>query len=162
MGEIDLVGATKQALRRLATTVCVISSRHEGERFLMAATAVEAMSMDPPSMLVCVNRSASIHAPLAAGADFAINVLSADQEDISRLCGGGAKGDDRFACGDWRDGPGGLPLLGGAQANVVCKQDGRFAYGTHTIVIGRVQSVTVGDIVDPLLYVDGRYTRIPV
>jgi flavin reductase (DIM6/NTAB) family NADH-FMN oxidoreductase RutF len=153
LDEIDLVGATKQALRRLATTVCVISTRHEDERFLMAATAVEAMSMDPPSMLVCVNRSASMHAPLAAGADFAINILSADQEDISRICGGGAKGAERFACG--------LPLLGGAQANVVCKQDGLFAYGTHTIVIGRVQSVTVGDVVDPLLYVDGRYTRVP-
>src|SRR3546814_18320121 len=77
----------------------------------MAATAADALSMDPPSMIVSVNRSASLHAPLSAGANFCINVLSRQQEEISRACGGKLKGEERFALGKWLEGVAGVTVL---------------------------------------------------
>ena len=89
--------ALKQALRRLAKAVVVITSRHETVRFAMSATAVSELSFDPPSMLVCVNRTASMYAPLAAGAPFAINILHHSQSAVAARCAGQLKGEARFA-----------------------------------------------------------------
>ncbi len=64
----DLNVGTRQALRRLAKAVVVITTRHADQRFAMSATAISELSMRPPSMLVCINRAASIHSPMQAGA----------------------------------------------------------------------------------------------
>src|SRR3546814_6417669 len=79
---VDLAEQAKLALRRMAKSVTVITCRHEGVRYAVAATAADALSMDPPSMIVSVNRSASLHAPLSAGAGFCLNVLARPQEEI--------------------------------------------------------------------------------
>src|SRR3546814_9833980 len=84
----ELAAQAKLALRRMAKSVTVITCRHEGVRYAMAATAADALSMDPPSMLVSVNRSAVLHAPLLAGAAFCINVLARTEEENSRALGG--------------------------------------------------------------------------
>ncbi len=157
-GTEDLAMQAKLALRRMAKSVTVITCRHEGRRYAMAATAVDALSMDPPSMIISVNRSASIHAPLSAGTGFCINVLSRAQEEISRACGGRLKGEDRFALGRWVDGKDGIPVLADAQANIVCRNELSVSYGTHGIFIGRVMEVRHHGEIDPLVYVDGRYT----
>ncbi|HEX8445106.1 MAG TPA: flavin reductase family protein [Sphingomonas sp.] len=155
-----LAAAVRLALRRMAKSVTVITCLHEGRRYAMAATAVDALSMDPPSMILSVNRSASLHAPLAAGADFCINVLGHSHEAVSRACGGGMSGEDRFGVGDWIAGPSGVPILADAQASFVCHNDVSLSYGTHGIFVGRLVDVRSFGDVDPLVYLDGRYTRI--
>ena len=155
-----LAAAVRLALRRMAKSVTVITCLHEGRRYAMAATAADALSMDPPSMIVSVNRSASLHAPLSAGADFCINVLGRVHEPVSRACGGGLSGEDRFTVGDWITGPGGVPMLVDAQASFVCHNDISLSYGTHGIFVGRLVDVRSTGDVDPLVYLDGRYTRI--
>ena len=152
--------AVRNALRRLARAVTVITCRHDGDRFAMAATAVSEVSLDPPSMLVCVNQSAAVYAPLSAGAAFCINILHSSHEQISVLCGGGAKGEARFAAGDWLESQSGVPYLNGAQANLFCCTEQSMLYGTHAIFIGRVTQVSFHPSVDPLIYVDGRYSRV--
>ena len=151
--------ALKQALRRLAKAVVVVTSRHEGVRFAMAATAVSELSFDPPSMLICVNRTASLYAPLAAGAPFAINILHHSQRDVAAQCAGGLKGEARFDAGEWPDTDLHVPRLGGAQASIVCRNAKRVDYGTHGIFIGDVAEVYMEGLPEPLVYVDGRYTR---
>lgn len=155
---VDLGADTRLALRRMAKSVAVISCRHEGQRFAMAATAVSELSMDPPSMLIAVNRSASMHRPLTAGAPFAINILASSQAEISRRCGGGLRGEERFQLGTWADTPEGVPILADAQANIICRQDGALPYGTHVVYVGRVTEVQLHGDIDPLIYLDGRYT----
>ncbi|NML08438.1 flavin reductase family protein [Sphingomonas sp. G-3-2-10] len=151
--------STREALRRLAKAVVVITSRHDGTRFAMAATAVNELSMDPPSMLACVNRSASLHPPLDAGAAFCINILHLEQEEVARACGGLMKGEDRFTLGEWGESEDGTPFLASAQANIFCTNEARFSYGTHDVFVGQVSGVTLHGDVNPLVYVDGRYTR---
>ena len=151
--------ALKQALRRLAKAVVVITSRHDGVRFAMAATAVSELSFDPPSMLICVNRTASLYAPLAAGAPFAINILHHSQRDVAAHCSGQMKGEARFETGEWPETDLKVPRLGGAQASIVCRNAKQVDYGTHAIFIGEVVEVYMEGVAEPLVYVDGRYTR---
>lgn len=157
----EIASRMREALRRLAKAVVVITCRHDGQRYAMAATAVSELSMDPPSMLVCVNRSASLFTPLSEGADFCINILHSSHETISAACSGKLKGEARFGEGRWAESAQlGLPYLEDAQASFVCRNDRQVDYGSHGIFIGRVAEVLHHGPVDPLVYVDGRYTVV--
>lgn len=147
-------------LRRLAKAVVVVSSRHRDTRFAMAATAVSEVSMDPPSLLICVNRSASLADPMRAGADFCVNILHADQQAVAETCSGGARGEARFDVGQWREEGDAPPVLEGAQASFVCRNDKVIEYGTHLIVIGEVIDTRIDGDLDPLMYADGVYGRL--
>jgi flavin reductase (DIM6/NTAB) family NADH-FMN oxidoreductase RutF len=150
----------RQALRRLAKAVVVITVRHSGQRFAMAATAVSELAMDPPSMLICVNRSASLHLPLSEGARFCINILHSSHQEIANACSGVVKGEARFATGLWRESEHGVPFLADSQASIVCMNDLSVEYGTHRVYMGQVVEVLTDREVDPLVYVDGRYTVV--
>jgi flavin reductase (DIM6/NTAB) family NADH-FMN oxidoreductase RutF len=155
-----LATQTRLALRRLASSVAVVTCRADETRHAMTATAVSAMSMQPPSMIVCVNRASAFHAAISQAGDFAINILNRSQVQISMGCGGNARGEDRFGCGGWSE-ENGVPVLLDAQARIVCTKEARFDYGSHTIFLGRVTAVGIHGAVDPLIYVDGHYTGLP-
>ena len=156
----QLAAQTKLALRRLASAVAVVTCRDGQARHAMTATAVNAMSMQPPSMIVCVNRASAFHAALSRAGSFAINILHRGQVQISMGCGGKVRGEDRFHSVAW-DEENGVPVLPDAQARIVCAKQDRFDYGSHTIFLGRVTSVGIHGAVDPLIYVDGHYTGLP-
>jgi flavin reductase len=149
--------AFRDAMRRFATTVSIISCACGGCRYGMSATAVTSLSVDPPSLLVCVNKSTATHRALSRGGRFCVNVLRSFHSRLSQAFSGKLKGEDRFRVGAWRETDDGLPFLGDAQANLFCDIDRTTDYGTHTIFIGRVYSAIVHADVDPLLYQDGRY-----
>jgi len=157
----ELVQGMKQAMRRLAASVVVVSARDGDTRYAMAASAVTSLSMDPPSLLFCANRTASIYPILSHGKDFCINVLSGSHEALSVACSGGQKGEGRFQIGDWREDPDTkTPFLGDSQASLICSIDGIHHYGTHAIVIGKVKRVHLHGEVYPLIYLDGRYASV--
>lgn len=156
----EIAASLRRGLRSLAKAVVVITCRRGRERFAMAATAVSELSMDPPSMLICVNKSASLYAPLSAGADFCINILNAAQAEVSMQCSGQTKGEARFAAGDWRESAVGAPYLHDAQASFACRNVRSVEYGTHAVFIGEVEQVFDRAPIDPLVYVDGRYGRV--
>jgi flavin reductase (DIM6/NTAB) family NADH-FMN oxidoreductase RutF len=153
----EIATALRIGLRGLAKAVTVISCRHGSTRYAMTATAVNELSMDPPSMIICVNKSASLYAALADGAHFCINVLKASQADISALCSGRARGEARFAIGSWRYAPLGPPYLHEAQSSFICRNVSKIEYGTHGIFVGQVEQVYLRERHDPLVYMDGRY-----
>jgi flavin reductase (DIM6/NTAB) family NADH-FMN oxidoreductase RutF len=158
---VELIDGMRQAMRRLAASVVVVSARDGDTRYAMAASAVTSLSMEPPSILLCVNKSASIYPILDHGKDFCINVLSGSHAAISAACSGGQKGEGRFAIGDWRDDPEtNTPFLGDAQASLVCAIDDIHHYGTHGIFIGKVKRVHLHGEVYPLIYIDGRYSSL--
>jgi len=146
------------AMRRLARSVTVISCCDGERRYSMSATAVDSLSTEPPALLICINRTSSIFPPLDAGIDFCVNLLSAQHEHIAIDCSGRLKGEDRFSTGNWQTSKQGVPYLHDAQASLICRQDGRFEYGTHTVFIGQLQQVLISGEIDPLVYVDGVYT----
>ncbi|HMT47156.1 MAG TPA: flavin reductase family protein [Novosphingobium sp.] len=153
----ELPGKFKAAMRRLASAVAIVAAKGDAGPVGMAATSVTSLTADPPAVLICVNRSTLLHGLLVPTAPLSVNLLSRHQQDVSAAFGGGVPQEERFRIGDWQDGPGGVPLLAGAQANLSCVIDAMLAYGTHSIVIARVLSAEVSEDVAPLIYQDGAY-----
>jgi flavin reductase (DIM6/NTAB) family NADH-FMN oxidoreductase RutF len=149
----------RQAMRRLAASVVIVTASDGARRYAMAATASTSVSMDPPSMLICVNRNASIYPILEKQDYFCITMLGHHHHEISMACSGKSKGEQRFEVGDWQIDPEtGTPYLADAQASLVCAREAIHSYGSHGIFIGRVRSIRLHGTVMPLIYVDGRYT----
>jgi flavin reductase (DIM6/NTAB) family NADH-FMN oxidoreductase RutF len=153
----QLTADAKRALRRLASSVSVVTCRHGGQNYAMTATSVSPLSMAPPAMLVCVNRAAFFHRAIDQAKEFAINILSRAHVDVSKICAGGTGPENRFLVGAW-DTRALAPVLADAQAAIICAKDKQLEYGTHTIFMGRIISITTNGDVDPLIYVDGEYT----
>lgn len=151
----------KQAMRRMAASVSIVSTADNGGRaYAMTATAVTSVSLDPPSLLVCVNRRAGIYEALEQGRPFCINILHEGQRALAELCSQGPQSRDRFAIGQWQNNASGIPYLADAQANIFCINDKSLCYASHTIFIGRVESVTMHGEVSPLIYLDGTYMAV--
>jgi flavin reductase len=146
-----------EAMRRFATTVSIISCASDGCRYGMSATAITSLSVDPPSLLVCVNKSTATHRVLSRGGRFCVNVLRSYHSSLSRAFSGKLRGEDRFRLGNWCETEDGLPFLGDAQANLFCEIVRIMDYATHAIFIAPVYSVRAQQHVDPLLYQDGKY-----
>ncbi|TNE38844.1 MAG: flavin reductase [Alphaproteobacteria bacterium] len=151
---------TRLAMRRLASSVCVVSSRDDETRQVMTATSVSSVSLEPPSLLVCVNKMTQLYPLLVARQPFAVNILGREQQEIAHVCGGDKQGDARFGVGLWDTHPDGPPVLLGAQANLICDTDAFLDYGSHGIFIGRIIDIMIGEDLHPLIYVDGEYTGI--
>ncbi|AYZ68216.1 flavin reductase [Burkholderia multivorans] len=149
-----VVASFKKAMRRLTSTISIIATDEGSERFGMVATAVSSVSSDPPAILVCINRSASICEPLLRRRRFSVNLLRSDQSHLIPVFSGKVPSRERFAYGTW-DERHALPFLAGAQANLFCDVDGQFAYGSHEVVIGRVRAASAADAISPLLWQDG-------
>jgi flavin reductase (DIM6/NTAB) family NADH-FMN oxidoreductase RutF len=147
----------KAAMRCLAATPSIITANDGACRFGMTATAVNAVSADPPSVLVCINRNASIFQPVSATQWFCVNVLESDHQDLCRVFSGGESGERRFEHGDWAAGMEGLPYLKDAQASLFCRVEQQAQFTTHQIFIGRIVGLMVGVDVSPLIYLDGEF-----
>jgi flavin reductase (DIM6/NTAB) family NADH-FMN oxidoreductase RutF len=140
------VDAFRAAMRHLASGVCVVTHNVGGARAGMTATAVASLSLDPPTLIVCLNRAASIHSGLAPGAVFGVSVLGADHRELAERFAGrtGEEGADRFREGRWLIPPSGAPLLWDALAAFECEVEDVVERHTHAIVIGRVRHAAAG------------------
>ncbi len=153
---------SRKIWRGFGTTVSLLATEWEGRRYAMLATAVTSLSMDPPSLVVCINRSSSAYDAFVQRRAFSLGVLSADLEELG-LHLAQATGQERFAKGSWKDmeAPGevvdGLPWLKDAQATLFCEIDNSVDFGTHTIFMARIQSCTEPASSNPLIYCEGGY-----
>ena len=151
----DLVAGFKLAMRRLAATVTIVTAGREGRRFGMAATAVTSVTTAPPTLLICVNHSASIHDIIAETGRYCVNILGTHHVELVSPFGGGSEGEARFGHGAWSHRDGDMPYLDDAQASLFCELRQTVDYRSHSIMIGEVMSVHLSEAVSPLLYQDG-------
>lgn len=151
-----LTGDFRQAMRRVASTVNVITICVNGEPMGITATAMSSLAMDPPSLLVCINQAAALHGSLQDVSHFGVNVLHRDQEHLARMFADRSQHHLRFASG-WEVGGDRPPRLADAQAFLTCRRIDHHQFGTHSIFIGVVEEVRVREEVDPLIYLNGVY-----
>ncbi|MEX0729497.1 MAG: flavin reductase family protein [Aquisalimonadaceae bacterium] len=153
------------SLRGMASSVAIVSTELDGTRYGMVATAVMSVTLEPPSIAVAINRSASIHTPLLERGAFVINLLSKENEDIANGFMA-SKGESRFAFGPWAAHESSeadlnrLPYLANAQAAISCRLTDSIRKGTHTLVIGEVIDVIQAETFSPLLYCNGTYCSL--
>jgi flavin reductase len=152
----------RKAMGCFATGVTIITLDIDGEVEGMTANAFSSVSLDPPLVLVCVERSARTHAHLHAKKRFGVNILAEDQRGISEYYArpvhthehaeqeAGARF-DRTAQG--------TPILHGALAYLECRLQSAEEAGDHTIFIAEVEDVVVR-LGDPLLFFRGKYRKI--
>ncbi len=156
MADAALSDAFRQAMRRVASTVNVITLCVGGQPKGITATAMSPLSLDPPSLLVCINRAASLHGSMEDVTHFRVNVLHRDQEAIASMFADSSQQATRFLEG-WEVGCERPPRLLEAQAAILCRRTDHHRFGTHSIFIGVVEEAEFRPGVDPLVYVDGRY-----
>lgn len=148
------------AMRCFATSVCIIStSDEESNHYAMTATAVCSVSLEPESMLVCVNKDTLFNSVIEKTDIFCVNLLTVDQASQSNACAGGLPQDNRVNHDEWEILENGLAILKHAQANILCRKGELFSYGTHNILIGNVYRILINKDINPLLYMDGKYGR---
>ena len=150
----------REALAAFPTGVTVITVRDESGRPCgMTANAFCAVSLDPPLILVCVNRSASTHDRIVRDGRFGVNILSEITEEISQHCA--RPGTDKRLRDEWLVAPDDrAPQLKDAATYLDCHVESMHAAGTHSIVVGAVVEV-VSCLHEPLLYYRGAYRRVP-
>lgn len=156
MGSPTIQDDFRQAMRRLASTVAILSSGKGEDWSGMAATAVMSITAEPPTIAVAVNRNASLSPVLTGHGQFCVNLLAERHCDLVAVFSGAAKGAARFETGDWRPSRDGLPLLADAAASLTCTTIETLEIGTHTLFVGRVDSIVNHESIDPLIWVDGR------
>lgn len=154
---VALGSAFREAMRHVAATVYAVTTTLDGQNYGIIATAVSSLSFDPPSLLACINRDASLHDPLTKAERFCINILGLSNRDVAEHF---VSPDlDRFAVGDWKEHQG-VPVLQSAQSSLICTVADRHAFGTHTIFIGALIEASHREDATPLTYFDRNYIDI--
>ena len=144
------------AMRRYIYSVSIMSNKDKANNpNAITVSSVTSISMDPPSLLICINKSSRIHDTIVQGSKFCINLLNSNQENLSNICSDEDMYDQRFKDKNWNLDD--IPFLQNAQANIFCKVDKLTSYHTHTIVIGLVADAKYADEISTLTYVDGEY-----
>jgi flavin reductase (DIM6/NTAB) family NADH-FMN oxidoreductase RutF len=151
-----LQDAFRVAMRRVASTVNVITICVGGTPMGITATAMSSISVDPPSLLVCINRTATMHGRMEDVSHFRVNVLHRDQEQVAHIFADRRHQALRFADG-WTVDCERPPRLLDAQASFLCRRIDHHRFGTHSIFIGQVEEVTYLEDVHPLVYLNGKY-----
>ena len=163
MTEIPVSSADfRGAMRRLTGGVSVITAGRGKDITGMTVTSVTSLSIDPPTLLVSINRDASSFPLIRRYGAFGVNILAADQLDVAeRFAGkGGLKGADRFAGSQWITAVSGVPLLVGALSSVDCEVEDIVERHSHGIVIGRVRIIKNSVRSAALAYWHGQYVAV--
>ena len=155
-------GDFRKAMRQLTGGVSVVTAGRGRDISGMTVTSVSSLSVDPPALIVSINRESSSWPLVKRYGFFGVNILTSDQIDIAeRFTGkGGLKGADRFAGARWTTRASGVPLLVGALAAIDCEVEDIVERHSHAIVIGRVLDVAVSARTAALAYWQGRYVAI--
>jgi flavin reductase len=111
-------------------------------------------------VLVCINKLAATHGVVAKSRLFCVNVLRADDSDLSTTFSGAASGEGRFKSRDWTRLATGAPVLIDALVSFDCRVVKKVVHGTHGIFLGQVEQVLVGKPGKPLLYSEGQYAKL--
>jgi flavin reductase (DIM6/NTAB) family NADH-FMN oxidoreductase RutF len=152
----------RKAMGCFATGVTIITVDLEGVVHGMTANAFASVSLDPPLVLVCVDRKASTHAHLHAKKRFGINVLGEDQRAISAYYARAERDHEHAeteAGARFDRTRHGTPMLHGALAFLECRLHTAQVAGDHTIFIAEVEDVLVREG-EPLLFFRGKYRKV--
>jgi len=143
-----------------ATGVTVITTRDQtGRPYGLTANAVTSLSLEPPLLLICVDRKAETFPHFFDSKIFVLNILAEDQEDISRRFA--KTGGDKFTGVRYRIGRLDTPILEGTLGHVECRIIETLEGGDHVIHVGEVEEADAGKG-RPLLFFRGKYHHLGI
>jgi flavin reductase (DIM6/NTAB) family NADH-FMN oxidoreductase RutF len=145
------------AMSHVASGVTIVTTSHDGKLFGMTVASFASLSLHPPLVLVCIERSVKTHDAIAAAGKFGVSILSGAQADISSKFA--SRNEDKFGGVELVPGEMDVPLIAGALTAIECRVYDQLPGGDHSIFIGEVLKIhtTEGD---PLLYFRSGYREI--
>ncbi|MDE1900508.1 MAG: flavin reductase family protein [Alphaproteobacteria bacterium] len=147
----------RQTMGCFATGIAVVTAHNDKfGAFGLTVNSLTSVSLDPPLILFCIDKNASLHAAFRRADRFAVNILAAGQEDVSRHFA------SRHHHGQpkkiWDKPQGETPILRGTLGWLLCRRHKLYAGGDHTIIVGEVVDLRKRPgAKEPLVYFHGRY-----
>jgi flavin reductase (DIM6/NTAB) family NADH-FMN oxidoreductase RutF len=149
----------RDALGCFATGVTVVTCLDHADKPVgLTVNSFTSVSLDPPLLLVCIDKQAASASAMTSAPHFAVNVLQTGQQPASILFT--TRHDDRFGPNDWSPGELGAPVLKASLSVFECEAHAVHDAGDHHILLGKVIKATFDASLDPLLYFRGRYRRL--
>ena len=147
----------KLAMSHFASGVTVVTTEHEGKPFGMTVAAFSSLSLHPPLVLVCVEKTVKTHDAITGAGKFGVSILNSNQTDVSNRFA--SRADDKFAGTEIVHGELGLPLIAGAITRLECRVSEKLEGGDHTIFVGEVVGAQTEEG-EPLVYYRSGYREI--
>jgi flavin reductase (DIM6/NTAB) family NADH-FMN oxidoreductase RutF len=155
------VQAFKNVLAHWASGVTIVTAQADGVVHGMTVSSFSSLSIDPPLVLVCAFRGSRTRELIGRSGRFAINLLTEGQAALATRFAGRRPADESPLEGvTWTAGRGGVPLLPDAAAVLECTVAATHEEGTHTIVVGRVESAVLDPTTRPLVYWERDFRRL--
>jgi flavin reductase (DIM6/NTAB) family NADH-FMN oxidoreductase RutF len=145
----------RTAMGKFATGVTVIATDVDGDVHGMTANAFMSVSLDPKLVVISIGEKARILEKIKQSQTFSVNILAADQQELSMIFAGQLK-EHREVEFDRLDGK---PVLNGAVAQIACEVSAKHVEGDHTLFIGRVTDIHLEDA-EPLVFYSGKYRAL--
>lgn len=151
----------KQSMRCLAGGVCIVATNCDGEWHGLTMTAVCSMTMDPPSLIACVNRDAGAHDAMRTTRRLSVNMLSHDHIGLAELFSSKrVKGPERFDETKWIGMASGVPALVDALAVLDCEVVRDLEVGQHSVFICEVKNVRLWPDGSPLVHFNREFCAV--
>lgn len=152
--------AFRDAMAKMGAAVSIITTDGPAGRAGFAATAVCSVTDSPATLLICLNRSASVFDAVMTNGIVCVNVLASQHERLSNLFGGKTPVDERFAAADWILGKLGAPILADALVSFECRIADQCDMGTHRVLYCAVENIREAESEEALIYYRRAYHRI--
>ena len=130
----------RAVMSRFPTGVTIVAAHDaDGSPIGLTVNSFTSVSLDPPLVLVCINRRANSHDPLLAGGGFTVSILSGAQADVAtRFAQSPSEG--RFEGVEWSPAPSGKPVVAGCAAWLDCSIHSVVEAGDHTVILGHAEA----------------------
>jgi flavin reductase (NADH) len=152
----------RNAMAHLPAAVSIVTTGGEGGQCGITASAVCSVTDSPPTILVCVNRSSSMHDVFKQNGQLCVNVLSDEQEQLAMHFSGATKVPmaERFSWDIWESGVAHSPVLTGALVKLQgeikeCKQ-----VGSHSVMFVELNAIEVSEEKDSLIYFNRLFHKV--
>ncbi|MDL4913444.1 MAG: pyrimidine utilization flavin reductase protein F [Enterobacterales bacterium endosymbiont of Blomia tropicalis] len=147
----------RNAMSRLGAAVNIVTTAGPAGRAGFTASAVCSVTDSPPTLLVCLNRSASVYPVFRENMQLCVNTLAAGHEPLSNLFGGKTPMAERFIAAEWTTAMTGSPVLTGAVASFDCRISQIVSVGTHDTLFCEVLALMRNDDTHGLAWFDRGY-----
>ncbi|NYE07385.1 flavin reductase (DIM6/NTAB) family NADH-FMN oxidoreductase RutF [Bacillus niacini] len=145
----------RTAMGKFATGVTVIATDVDGDVHGMTANAFMSVSLSPKLVVISIGEKARILEKIKQSKSFSVNILAADQQELSMIFAGQIKGHREVLFDRLDD----KPVLAGAVAQIACEVSAEYLEGDHTLFIGKVTDIQLTNA-DPLIFYSGRYRAL--
>lgn len=147
----------KLAMSHFASGVTIVTTEHEGKQYGMTVASFASLSLHPPLVLVCIEKSVKTHDAIAGAGAFGVSMLALTQQDVSGRFA--SRRDDKFDGVAVRRGELNVPLIDGATCTLECRLHAQLPGGDHTIFVGEVVDIQTTEDA-PLVYYRSAYREL--